>query len=281
MIEMKTIAAPFSVAGVGLHSGADVSVEARPAPVGTGLVFLANGETIPALVENVVDTRRCTVIGHNGVQVRTVEHWLAACMIAGVTDVVMAVEGPEMPALDGSGQSWFNDILSVGTVPLDGEVTPFIIEKPQWLAVGSSEFYLFPSTTFAVYAAVDIPGTRVQQMMAGGSIADPAICEQLLRARTYGLESEVRSLLDLGLARGGSLDNALVITETGYLNEQVWPMEPAWHKALDLLGDLALLGRPIVGSVLAVRGGHRSHVELVKLLKKDAVISVGNTSAVK
>ena len=280
MGRLKTIAAPFTVSGVGLHSGADVTVMVRPAPAGTGLVFLLDGETVPALVDYVVDTRRCTTLGRDGKSVRTVEHWLAACMIAGVTDVFMEVVGPELPALDGSALSWFNDILRVGTTPLDGEITPWVITEPHWFVAGGSEFFLTPASEYRVYAAVDIPHTAVKNMVAGGAIADAAVVEQLLRARTYGLESEVRALLESGLARGGSLDNALVITETGYLNTQVWPAEPAWHKALDLLGDLALLGRPIMGQVLAVRGGHSSHVELVKLIQKDAMISVGNIPAV-
>ncbi len=280
MGRLKTIAAPFTVTGVGLHSGADVGVTARPAPAGTGLVFLLDGETVPALVEYVTDTRRCTTLGRNGKSVRTVEHWLAACMLAGVTDVIMEVTGPELPALDGCAHSWFNDILRVGLVPLEGEITPWVITEPKWLVTAGSEFLLTPASEYAVYAAVDILHTAVHNMVAGGAITDPAVVEQLLRARTYGLESEVRALLESGLARGGSLDNAVVITETGYLNAQVWPAEPAWHKALDLLGDLALLGRPIIGQVLAVRGGHRAHVELVKFIQKDAMISVGNIPAV-
>ncbi|MEI7832515.1 MAG: UDP-3-O-acyl-N-acetylglucosamine deacetylase [bacterium] len=280
MGRLKTIAAPFTVSGVGLHSGADVTVMVRPAPAGTGLVFLLDGETVPALVDYVVDTRRCTTLGRDGKSVRTVEHWLAACMIAGVTDVFMEVTGPELPALDGSALSWFNDILRVGVTTLAGEITPWVITEPHWLVAGGSEFFLTPANEYAVYAAVDIPHSAVHNMVAGGAIADAAVVEQLLRARTYGLESEVRALLKSGLARGGSLDNALVITETGYLNMQVWPAEPAWHKALDLLGDLALLGRPITGQVLAVRGGHSAHVELVKFIQQDITTSVGNIPAV-
>jgi UDP-3-O-[3-hydroxymyristoyl] N-acetylglucosamine deacetylase len=107
-------------------------------------------------------------------------------------------------------------------------------------------------------------------MLAGGPLDDDSVKEQIVRARTFGLEREVKALLDAGLALGGSLDNAVILTEHGYVNDHVWPAEPSWHKVLDLLGDLALTGARIHGRILAVRGGHRSHVALASRLRQSA-----------
>jgi UDP-3-O-[3-hydroxymyristoyl] N-acetylglucosamine deacetylase len=126
-----------------------------------------------------------------------------------------------------------------------------------------------PSEHLALYAALSIPGTIAEQMMVGGVVAEAEVEQQIARARTFGLEREVRALLASGLALGGSLDNAVVLTDSGYLNAHVWPDEPCWHKVLDLLGDLALTGARISGQILAVRAGHRSHVALARCLRQE------------
>jgi len=262
-----TLASTVTLEGIGLHSGESSQVTLSPAPAGSGRIFVREGVEIPALADYVTDTRRSTTVGRNGVTVSTVEHLLAACVLEDIDDVRIDVAGPELPALDGAALTWVDAISAAGVCRRDGEQSSLTVQEPIWIADGDAMFFLCPAETFTVYAAVDIPDTQVIRQCAGGPVTRPEVKTQLARARTYALAAEVQSLLDAGLARGGSLENALVLTPEGYLNDRVWPQEPAWHKALDLCGDLALAGAYLRGSVLAVRAGHRSHVALVRQLR--------------
>jgi UDP-3-O-[3-hydroxymyristoyl] N-acetylglucosamine deacetylase len=246
-------------------------VEVRPASAPRGRFFIREGIEIPAVAEFVTDTRRCTTLGHAGCAVSTVEHLLAACMLAELDHADIYVDGPELPALDGSALPWYSAICSAGLMTLDAEIPSIRIARACWIIDGESQFFLMPTEQLALYAALSIPGTIAEQMMVGGGVAEAEVRQQIVRARTFGLEREVRALLASGLALGGSLDNAVVLTDTGYLNDQVWPEEPCWHKVLDLLGDLALTGARISGQILAVRAGHRSHVALARRLRQEHV----------
>jgi UDP-3-O-[3-hydroxymyristoyl] N-acetylglucosamine deacetylase len=263
-----TIASSLVVEGIALHTGVAARVEIHPAPAGYGRIFRRQGTTIPARAEFVIDTQRRVTLGKDGVAIATVEHLLAALLLAEVDNVEVIVDGPELPALDGSAQPWLSAITAAGVCPQDGEVGCIRFPAARWIEEGDSHFFLCPAEELTLYAAISIPGTAVQQMMVGGPVMAPDVHEQIARARTYGLEREVQELLARGLALGGSLDNAVILTENGYLNAHVWPDEPAWHKVQDLLGDLALIGKRIAGQILAVRAGHRSHLALVKYLRQ-------------
>lgn len=261
-----TVITEFTLTGTGLHTGRGSRVTVRPR-AGGGRVFRSGGVAIPALAEYVTDTRRCTTLGRDGVQVRTVEHLLAALVLAGVDHAEIEVEGPELPALNGSAQAWFTAIRKAGLQTLDADAPEYRITEAEWFAEGDSRFYLCPAEEPSLFAAISFPETVAERMMAGGLLADEDVLAQIVRARTFALESEVRALLDAGLSRGASLENAVVLTRDGYLNEHVWPREPAWHKVLDLAGDLALIGARIRGLVIASCGGHRSHVALARRLR--------------
>ena len=267
MRKSQTLQEPFTIAGIGIHTGATTRVEVRPATAPTGRCFHRNGTAIPALVDCVTDTRRCTTLGRAGQTVSTVEHLLAALLLAEIDHVDIYVEGPELPALDGSAAQWYSAIRAAGVRPLGGEIPAWCCCEARWFVADECQFFVMPSRELVVYAALAIPETVAECMLAGGPVARPEVNEQIVRARTFGLEREVRALLDAGLAQGGSLDNAVILTPTGYLNAQVWPEEPAWHKVLDLLGDLALAGRPIAGHILAVKNGHRGNVQFVEFLR--------------
>ncbi|MHB9025388.1 MAG: UDP-3-O-acyl-N-acetylglucosamine deacetylase [Armatimonadota bacterium] len=265
-----TIAASLVVEGIALHTGVAARVEIHPAPVGHGRVFLRQGVEISALAGYVVDTQRRVTLGNDGVTVATVEHLLAALALAEVDNVEIIVDGPELPALDGSAHPWLSAITAAGVCPQEGEIPSIRIPAARWIEEGDTQFFLCPADALILYAAVSIPDTAVQRMMVGGPVQAPEVREQIVRARTYGLQQEVQALFEKGLARGGSLDNAVILTEDGYLNDHVWPDEPAWHKIQDLVGDLALLGLRVTGQILAVRGGHRSHLALVNYLRQFA-----------
>lgn len=247
----------------------------RPREAG-GRIFLAGGTVIPALAEYVVDTRRCTTLGRDGAQVRTVEHLLAALYLAGIDHAEIAVDGPELPALDGSARCWLAEIRAAGLRSLEDDAPEYRITDPAWLTEDGSQFFLCPAEAPAFFATVSLPGTVAERMMAGGPPADAAICEQIARARTFALREEVQAMFDAGLARGGSLENAVVLTRDGYLNDQVWPREPAWHKVLDLIGDLTLVSARIRGLIVAVCGGHHSHTALARHLREAMPASIRN-----
>ena len=268
MMRSRTLLSPFAVEGVGLHTGAAVRVEVCPVSTPCGRVFIREGVEIPATVDNVTETRRCTTLGRVGQTISTVEHLLAALLLADIAAVRVVVDGPELPALDGAALQWFSLINTAGVCPLDGECPVIAITETEWFHDGESDFFLFPAPALHVYAALDVPGTIARQRMVGGPVAEQDVRTQMLRARTWGLEREVQALRDAGLAQGGSLENAVILSETGFLNDQVWPDEPAWHKVLDLLGDLALTGAHIAGGILAVRAGHRSHLALARYLRR-------------
>lgn len=263
----RTLSSSIVVEGIGLHTGAAARVVVHPASAPRGLIFLRDGVEIPALAEYVTDTRRCTTLGREGRTVSTVEHILAAFLLAGVAHAEIEVQGPELPALDGSALQWYSAICTAGVCPTAVELPRIRIASAQWITDGESQFFLLPADELILHAALSVPDTVAERMIAGGPVARDDVREQIARARTFGLEREVQALLDAGLAQGGSLDNAVILTRTGYLNPQVWPDEPAWHKVLDLLGDLALTGASIAGSILAVRAGHRSHVALARQLR--------------
>ena len=266
MFTPHTLKSPVTLEGIGLHTGPPCRVEVRPCQ-SPGRVFICEGKRIPALAEYVEETPRCTTLARQGARVSTVEHLLAALWLAGIDNAEMAVEGPEIPALDGCAAIWYSAIKAAGICASEGEVPVLAIQEARWIPCSESDFYLFPADGCYAYAAISFPGTVAERQMAGGNIAEVRVREQILRARTFALERDVRALLDAHLAHGGTLENAVVLTDDGYLNAQVWPQEPAWHKVLDLLGDLALVGARFTGQIIAVRGGHRSHTVLARQLR--------------
>ena len=273
MCVSRTLKNLLVVEGSGLHTGAKARVEVHPAPAHRGRVFLRDHVEIPALADYVTDTRRCTTLGCDGVAIHTVEHLLAALSLAGITDAEISVQGPEIPVLDGAAREWMAAIEAAEVRSLGSPAPVMRIREAGWVTEGTSHFFMCPADTLTLYAVITIPETSIELMTAGGVVANAEVCEQMLRARTYGVESEIQALLAAGLARGGSLDNAVVVTRDGYMNDRVWPNEPAWHKVLDLQGDLALVGAALTGVVAARNSGHRSHVILARQLRQQWLAS--------
>ncbi|MEI6519389.1 MAG: UDP-3-O-acyl-N-acetylglucosamine deacetylase [bacterium] len=265
-MKRATVNNEWHINGIGLHTGQQVNVIGKPASSGCGIIFAVNGIEIPALAEYVDDTTRCTRIANNGASLRTIEHLMAAIYLCGITDMYIEVDGPELPALEGAAKIWYDILKQAGIRCLEGEILTIALDKDD-MATGNSHINVAASDKLELFAEITIPGTKITGMTAGGDITDADVIENIISARTYGLEREVRHLLDSGLAKGGSLDNAVIITETGYLNNDVRHNEPAWHKVLDLLGDLALTGFRLQGRITAVRSGHYSHVEMAKNLR--------------
>ena len=279
-----TLQAPFTLSGKGLHSGLDITATFSPAPVGTGYRFrrvdLPDSPEIEAVAENIVDTTRGTVLGRNGVKVSTVEHALAALYAAGIDNCLIEVNGPELPILDGSAIRYSDEIERIGLVEQNAD----------------KDFYItvYPDNGFSVEVMVEYNSKVLPNQFAIlDDIAD--FRQEVASARTFVFVREIETLSKLGLIKGGDLDNAIVIYDEivpqetidricdvmdvphmnlnhlGYINPTPlkWDNEPARHKLMDVIGDLALIGRPIRGRVVAIRPGHTVNSKFTRMMRKE------------
>ena len=267
----QTLAAASAVlSSVGLHSGADASVRLLPAPSGHGLVFRRQdgGQELAALVSNVSDTSRCTRLGASGWTVQTVEHVLSALAGLGVDDAVIEIDGSEAPAMDGSASPFVRAILEAGLREQPQSVSPITLAAPVYVSERGSSIAALPSETLSLAVVLDYPSHAylgTQAALLGGLSGYEA---QIAPARTYGFLSEIEALRAAGLGLGASVDNAVVLGETQYETPLRFPNEMARHKLLDLIGDLALIGRPVSAAILAVKPSHTLNVRLARLLSE-------------
>jgi UDP-3-O-[3-hydroxymyristoyl] N-acetylglucosamine deacetylase len=272
----RTIQESVSTRGVGLHSGAQVTLTLRPAPPDHGIVFhrvdVRGSPSIPATSAHVIDTAFATTLGKDGVRVGTVEHLLAALTGLGIDNLRIEVEGPEVPILDGSAGPFVYLINSAGVRVQDAPKSFLVIKRPVFLSEGDKEASLGPSNRLRIDCAIDfhhplVPGQSLSLDFSGRSFS-----RELARARTFGFLKDVERLKSAGLARGGSLENAIVVDEFSVLNPEGlrYPDEFVRHKALDALGDLALFGHPVIGHLRVSKSGHALHHRLVAQVLADA-----------
>lgn len=277
-----TLARPVRVTGRGLHTGDPVWVELRPAACGAGRGFTRHGgDRIAARLGAVVDTRLATTLGNGAWQVSTVEHLLAAAYALGVDDLDVEVRGGELPILDGSAAPWVDALERAGQVPHGGRRRWLRPGGPLSFQRGSRGVWLEPGLSKRLRVAVEIdfahPAIGQQHAIVALQPGDAAAFAAVAAARTFGFSHEVDALRAQGRARGGSLDNAVVFDATGPVNPGGLrhPSEPARHKLLDLIGDLALLDAYVEGQVRATRPGHAvTHAAL-----RSFVTSLGFSSA--
>jgi UDP-3-O-[3-hydroxymyristoyl] N-acetylglucosamine deacetylase len=266
----QTIAEKVSCTGIGLHSGAPVQLTLLPARAGTGIVIVRSDRgrsvEIPARIGAVASTRFATTLGRDGDTVATVEHLLAALYGLGIDNARIIVEGPELPVMDGSAASFVYLIRSAGIFVQRERRSVLRFRKPVEFRDGERWIRVEPARDFRVSYAIDFehPAIGRQELVVEGR--DPTVFErEIAGARTFGFLSDVRALWDAGLAKGGSLENTVVLDASRPVNRDGlrWPDEFVRHKVLDLYGDLALLGMPVQGHVRVERGGHFMHLELV------------------
>ncbi len=244
--------------GVGLHTGAACRVQVRPAPADTGLCFVTRGVEIPALAENVVETARATVIGKNGTTISTIEHLLAAIFAMGIANARIHVDGPEIPVADGSARLFAQAFAEVGAVA-QREVRPrFVPMTPEFVRDGDRVVIVLPASQLGVRFVADF-APPIGTQYFDGEITPEFFCKEIAPARTFGYLHEVEALRERGLARGGTLENALVFAPDGPMQPMRWDNEPVRHKVLDLLGDVALLGAWPQCEIVAVKSGHKLH----------------------
>ena len=271
MIKRRTLASARILEGVGLHSGAPVRMCLRPAPAGTGVVFVRTdlgGLRIPALIENAGPSFYATVIQKDGATVSTIEHLMSALYAMQVDDLDVELDGGEAPILDGSSKPFVEAIVDAGFREHDVVRQYLHITKPLTVTHEDKRISVHPCPEYRVTYAIDFdhPALGYQELTASLWRADQ-FAEKLAPARTFTFEREVSLLRERGLALGGSLENAVVLGADAVLNPPLrFPDEFVRHKMLDLTGDLSLLGRPLRGHVVAYRAGHDLHARLARAI---------------
>lgn len=270
----QTLAAPVVADGVGLHTGVWCRARALPAPPNHGVRFvrvdLPGAPELPARVSHVRSTLLATTLGVGDATVSTVEHLLATLYALGVDNARIEVEGPELPVLDGSAKDWTERALAAGVIPQDAEVAVLRLTRPLTLSDGDRQVILRPCAAglhLRVNVHFDHPAIGEQGVQL--TVSPERFFAELAWARTFGFLEEIERIRAAGLARGGSLENAVVFCrERGVLNPEGLraPDEPVRHKALDLLGDLSLTGARLCAEVEVRRPGHGMTLQAVRAL---------------
>jgi UDP-3-O-[3-hydroxymyristoyl] N-acetylglucosamine deacetylase len=267
-MRQHTIKKTVTLDGIGLHSGKPVRLAVSPAPPDSGIVFRVGSERIPAAPESVVDSRNATTIGRNGIRIQTVEHLMAATAGLGVDNLEVEVDGSEIPAVDGSAKPFVALLLSAGRVQQTARRRPIDVPHPIRVGNGPRWIHIEPSSTFRISYTLDNDHPAVGTQVLSCAPTEESFIEDYAPARTYGFLKDLGAMRKNGLALGGSLDNAIVVGKRGPLNGLRYRDEFVRHKILDLIGDLALLGRPVHGHVIARNAGHALNFELVVAIQR-------------
>lgn len=273
-MRQHTLNSTYSFSGKGLHTGRPVTMQLLPAPADFGIVFqrtdLGSDVQVRASIENVIQTRRCTTLSERGVKIITAEHLLSAFSALGVDNALVQVNAAELPILDGSARPYVEAICTHGLMEQPAERKPVVVERPFVYEDprSGSRIVFEPADGFRVDVTIDFKSKVIGVQHAHyDETVDYA--REIAPCRTFCFRKEVLMLRLFGLIKGGSLDNALVVDEPrGFVGDPVlqFPDEPARHKLLDLLGDLALAGRPIQGRITAYKPGHKANTQALKQL---------------
>src|ERR1043165_3774677 len=261
-VQRKTINANVSITGIGMHSGIYTRVELMPAPAGNGIQFVREdlaGLRIPALQASTTALEYATTVGKDDVSVGTVEHLLAALNACGVTDVDILIDGPEVPIVDAAG------VRERGA-----EVPVLRISKPIEVVDGEKSVRIVPANRLVIKYKIDFEHPSIGRQTFHFDHEHDSFLKKVAPARTYGFLKDVDKLRAAGLARGGSVENCIVLDDKGVMNGPLrFRDEFVRHKVLDLIGDLALIGRPIAGEITAARAGHALHSRFVEKLLRE------------
>jgi UDP-3-O-[3-hydroxymyristoyl] N-acetylglucosamine deacetylase len=264
-MRQQTIRRSVALEGIGLHSGKPVRVTLSPAPPDSGIVFRIghDGQPIPAAPESVVDSHYATTIGRNGCRIQTVEHLMAAAAGLGIDNLTVEVEGTEVPAMDGSAKPFVALLNAAGRTAQMARRRPITIRQPIHVGEGNRWIEIVPAAELRISYTLDNDHPAIGTQVLSCVPTEESFVNEFAPARTYGFLKDLGAMRKHGLALGGSLENAIVVGKRGTLNGLRYRDEFVRHKVLDLIGDLALLGRPIVGHVIARNAGHGLNFELV------------------
>jgi len=261
-----TLKQAVTLAGKGLHCGEPATITFYPAPEDSGIAFLSQDVRIPALARYVTETTLSTTLSHKDVRLGTVEHALAAIYGLGITNVLMEVEGPEIPAADGCAAEFSSLLLRAGIQVQSATRQVLRIDQPCWVAEDDKFIVALPADQLQLTYATDYGHPLAGPMLHQIALNPHNFYRDIAGARTFCLRQDLDELFRRGLGQGGTVDNALVIDDHGYSSPLRYPNEPVRHKVLDLIGDLALVGVALQANVLAVKAGHALHTKLARQL---------------
>ena len=272
MKRQSTLKKTSSCVGVGLHSGKEVTLSLKPASANTGIIFQrvdADNLQIPATVEYLSHINHATCLARNGVQIGTVEHLLAALRALEIDNVIVELDGPEVPIMDGSSAPFIYLIHEAGIRLLSSPQQIIKITQPITVTEERRSITAYPSNGLRLSYTINFDHPLLRHQEYSVDIEETSFINEIAPGRTFGFLKDVEIMRQKGLAIGGSLDNAVVLGETGVLNNPLrFPDEFVRHKILDLLGDLVLLGKPLHAHVVATRAGHEIHTQLVQSILK-------------
>lgn len=276
MLNQKSISRPIETSGIGLHTGVPVNLTLKPAPPNTGYIFvrtdLDNFE-IPASVEHISHCSYATTLLRKGVVLSTVEHILSALRGAGVDNCFIEVDSIEMPIMDGSAEIFLELIEKAEITEQDAPRRFLQIKEKIEFKQGDRKMSVAPSDKYEIECLIDFPHPFIKQQTYHFELKNGSYGHEIASARTFGFTTEIEMLRQANLALGGSLENAIVLTPDGMLNENPlrFTDEFVRHKILDIVGDFALLGMPILGKITAAKSGHSVHASMMsKLLKTES-----------
>jgi UDP-3-O-[3-hydroxymyristoyl] N-acetylglucosamine deacetylase len=276
MSRQTTLKQSISISGVGLHTGVEVNLKLKPAPENTGYVFvrtdLDNFE-IPASVEYISHCSYATTLLRKGVVLSTCEHLLSALRGFGVDNCFIELDNIEIPIMDGSSENFIELLEQVGIAEQESPRHYLkVLEKVEF-AQGDRKMSIEPSERFEIECLIDFPHPFINRQFFHFELRNGSFGREIASARTFGFTSEIEMLRKANLAQGGSLDNAIVLTPDGMLNATPlrFADEFVRHKILDIIGDVALVGMPVLGKIRAEKSGHAVHASLMsKLLKSES-----------
>ncbi len=272
MSKQKTISKPVSFSGIGLHTGSLTTVTFKPAPENSGITFfrvdIKDSPPIPAHIDYVVDVSRGTTIGIGDAKVHTVEHALAAMVGLGIDNLNIELDAEEIPNGDGSSLPVMSTLQKAGIVEQDAEKQYITVDRPIYYRQGDVTLSILPADELRVSMTIAYDHVAIGTQYASYTITEDTFAREIAPARTFCFLREVKMLQEKGLIRGGSLESAVVIGDDTILNDELrFPDEFVRHKILDLIGDMYLLGRPVKGHVVGVKGGHEKNVLFSKQIR--------------
>ena len=273
----KTIKSSGAIEGKGLHSGKKCKLVFYPAEEGSGICFYSTvagvGYKLPATVDFVVDTAFAVVLGNNHISIQTIEHLMFALYVLGITDILIEFQGgKELPVLDGSARPFIDFLQNLSIVEYNTFVEPLKIDEPVLVSDGSRYLLAYPSDNFKISYSIDYPHKLLRTLSIDLDYDSYFFEEKVARARTFGFMKEFDYMKQNGLAKGASFENTLIFTETGStLAPARFDHEAIYHKILDLIGDLALLGVPLQFHIIGSKGGHGLDIALAHKLRSTII----------
>lgn len=274
-MNQTTLSQSIEISGIGLHTGANAILRLLPAPENTGYVFIRtdlDDFELPASIEYVSHCSYATTLLKQGVLLSTCEHLLSALRGAGVDNCFIELDNIEIPILDGSSEIWLGLIEESGITEQNAPKHFLKVLKKVEFEQGDRKMSIEPADAYEIECAIDFPHPFIKKQTFNFTLDDSSFGREIASARTFGFTHEIEMLRKSNLALGGSLDNAIVLTEDGMLNESPLRFQNEFvrHKILDIIGDFALLGMPILGKLNATKSGHAVHASLMsKLLKTE------------